>query len=145
MIHLCKKFLGDAGVVALGPYSDNHHSKFWLVCGGRDGWMASPTRWTWAWVNSGSWWWTGRPGVLRFMQSQRVKHGWAAKLNWNDTFEKACLYLHWSPVKMDQTHGIPFNNQDVLETAFHLIKLIRTDTTLDLSQKTEKTFHKMVE
>ena len=32
---------------------------------GWDGWMASPTRWTWVWVNSGSWWWTGRPGVLR--------------------------------------------------------------------------------
>ena len=38
---------------------------------GWDGWMASPTRWTWVWINSGSWWWTGRPGVLRFMGSQR--------------------------------------------------------------------------
>ena len=37
---------------------------------GWDGWMASPTQWTWVWVNSGSWWWTGRPGVLRFMGSQ---------------------------------------------------------------------------
>ena len=34
---------------------------------GWDGWMASPTQWTWVWVNSGSWWWTGRPGVLRFI------------------------------------------------------------------------------
>ena len=48
---------------------------------GWDGWMASLTRWTWVWVNSRSWWWTGRPGVLRFMGSQRVntterlKHG----------------------------------------------------------------------
>ena len=40
---------------------------------GWDGWMASPTRWTWIWVNSGSWWWTGRPGVLRFTGSQRVR------------------------------------------------------------------------
>ena len=39
---------------------------------GWDGWMASPTRWTWVWVNSGSWWWTGRPGVLRFMGSQQL-------------------------------------------------------------------------
>ena len=39
---------------------------------GWDGWMASPTRRTWVWVNSRSWWWTGRPGVLRFMGSQRV-------------------------------------------------------------------------
>ena len=44
---------------------------------GWDGWMASPTQWTWVWVNSGSWWWTGRPGVLRFMGSQRVGHDWA--------------------------------------------------------------------
>ena len=40
---------------------------------GWDGWMASPTRWTWVWVNSGSWWWTGRPGVLRFMGSTRSR------------------------------------------------------------------------
>ena len=48
---------------------------------GWDGWMASRTRWTWIWVNSGSWWWTGRPGMLRFMGSQRVGHDWA-ELNW---------------------------------------------------------------
>ena len=46
-----------------------------------DGWMASPTRWTWVWVDSRSWWWTGRPGVLRFMGSQRVRHDWASELN----------------------------------------------------------------
>ena len=44
--------------------------------------MASLTRWTWVWVNSGSWWWTGRPGVLRFMGSQRVGRNWATELNW---------------------------------------------------------------
>ena len=49
---------------------------------GWDGWMASPTRWTWVWVNSRSWWWTGRPGVLQFMGSQRVGHDWATELNW---------------------------------------------------------------
>ena len=43
--------------------------------------MASRTRWTWVWVNSGSWWWTGRPGVLRFMGSQRVRHDWVTELN----------------------------------------------------------------
>ena len=50
---------------------------------GWDGWMASSTRWAWVWVNSRSWWWTGRPGVLRFMGSQRVRHDWATELNWN--------------------------------------------------------------
>ena len=49
---------------------------------GWDGWMASPTRWTWVWVNSGSWWWTGRHGVLRFMGSHRVRHDWVTELNW---------------------------------------------------------------
>ena len=51
---------------------------------GWDGWMASLTGWTWVWVNSGSWWWTGRPGVLRFMGSQRVSHDWATDLIWSD-------------------------------------------------------------
>ena len=49
---------------------------------GWDGWMASPTRWAWVWVNSRSWWWTGRPGVLGFMGSQGVGHDWATELNW---------------------------------------------------------------
>ena len=51
---------------------------------GWDGWMVSPTWWTWVWVNSGSWWWTGRPGVLQFMGSQRVRHDWASELNFPD-------------------------------------------------------------
>ena len=50
---------------------------------GWDGWMASPTQWTWVWVNSGSWWWTGRPGVLRCMGSQRIGHDWVTELNWS--------------------------------------------------------------
>ena len=47
-----------------------------------DGWMASLTRWTWVWVNSRSWWWIRRPGVLQFVGSQRVGHDWATELNW---------------------------------------------------------------
>ena len=49
---------------------------------GWDGWMASPTQWMWVWVNSGRWWWTGRPGMLRFMGSRRVGHDWATELHW---------------------------------------------------------------
>ena len=49
---------------------------------GWDGWMASPTQWTW--VNSGSWWWTGRTGALQSMGSQRVGHDWATELNWTE-------------------------------------------------------------
>ena len=47
-----------------------------------DGWMASQTQWTWVWTNSGSWWWTGKPGVLQSMGSQRARHDWATELNW---------------------------------------------------------------
>ena len=47
---------------------------------GWDGWMASPTQWTWVWVNSGIWWWTGRPGVLQSMGSRRVGH--TEWMNW---------------------------------------------------------------
>ena len=47
-----------------------------------DGWMASLTQWTWVWVNSRSWWWTGKPGVLQSMGSQRVRQDWATELNW---------------------------------------------------------------
>ena len=56
---------------------------------GWDGWMASLTHWTWVWVGSGIWWWTGKPGMLQSMGSQRVRHNWVAKLNW-------CLVLNVS-------------------------------------------------
>ena len=61
---------------------------------GWDGWMASPTQWTWVWVNSGRWWWTGRPGVLQFMGSQRVRQDWATELNWTETFRIA-MFSQW--------------------------------------------------
>ena len=48
---------------------------------GWHGWMASATQWTWVWASFGSWWWTGKPGMLRFMGSQRVGHNWVTELN----------------------------------------------------------------
>ena len=69
---------------------------------GWDGSMASPTWWTWVWVNSRSWWWTGRPGVLQFMGLQRVGHNWATELNWtglmSSTSVKATL---WADEKVE--------------------------------------------
>ena len=50
-----------------------------------DGWMVSLTQWTWVWINSGSWWWTGRPGMLQSMGSQRVGHDWT-ELTIHETF-----------------------------------------------------------
>ena len=60
---------------------------------GWDGWMASLSRWMRVWVNSGSWWWTGRPGVLRFMGLQRVRHDWATELNCTEwSLSLGCIY-----------------------------------------------------
>ena len=61
---------------------------------GWDGWMASPNWWAWVWVNSGSWWWTGRPGVLQSMGSQRVRHDWVTEQKWTWTEALAgCQYI----------------------------------------------------
>ena len=81
-----------------------HWKKLWcwegLGAGGEgddrgwDGWMVSQTRWTWVWVNSGRWWWTGRPGMLRFMGSQRVGHNGVNELNWTELkLLRACKWL----------------------------------------------------
>ena len=60
-----------------------------------DGWMASPTQWTWVWVTSGSWWWTGRPGVLQSMGSQRVRDDWATELNWTELNWTLHMFPNW--------------------------------------------------
>ena len=65
---------------------------------GWDGWMASLTQWTWVWVNSRSWWWTGRPGVRESMGLQRVGHDWATELNW--------IKLNMLPVVVNKNPGL---------------------------------------
>ena len=65
-------------------------------CRGWDGQMASPTQWTWVWVDSGSWWWTGRPGMLQFMGSQSVRHGWATELNWTVNLSGPLFPCRWN-------------------------------------------------
>ena len=85
---------------------------------GWDGWMASPTRWTWVWMNSGSWWWTGRPGVLRFMGRKELDTN--EQLNWTELknthlsqsmrriwlFATLWTAIHQAPLSM----GIPDKN-----------------------------------
>ena len=98
----CWMFIGRIDVEAETPILWPPHVKSWLIgkdwcwegLGARgegddrgwDGWMAPLTRWTWVWVNSGSWWWTGRPGVLRFMGLQRVRQ--TEWLIWSDLILK---------------------------------------------------------
>ena len=62
---------------------------------GWDGWMASPTQWAWVWVSSGSWWRTGKPGMLQSMGSQRVGHEWATKLtDWTTLWGRYYFFSH---------------------------------------------------
>ena len=90
---------------------------------GWDGWMALLTRWTWIWVNSGSWWWTGRPGVLWFTGSQRVKHGWATELKWTD-------YNLWYVKLYPKTSGFKFSRKILFyfSSCILCIEFIRTWT-----------------
>ena len=93
-------FIGRTHVEAETPILWPPHVKSWLIgkdpnAGGywrqeetkRMSWLdgiinSCPIRWAWVWVDSGSWWWTGRSDMLRFMGSQRVGHDWATELNW---------------------------------------------------------------
>ena len=91
-------FFGGKDGKAEAPVLWPPHAKSWLIgkdsdsgrdwgqeekgMTGWDGWMASPTQWTWVWVNSRSWWWTERPGVLQSMGLQIVGHNWVTELNW---------------------------------------------------------------
>ena len=93
-------FIGRTDVEAETPILWPPEAKNWLLgkdpVAGKDwrrvekGWQrmrwlkASLTQWAWVWVNSRSWWWTGRPGVLRFMGLQRAGHDWTTELNWTE-------------------------------------------------------------
>ena len=78
--------------------------------GGWDGWMALPTQWTWVWVDSGNWWWTGRPGVLQFMRSQSVGHNWATELHWTDSGMGRQVLNNWIVAFASTCPGITFSD-----------------------------------
>ena len=84
----------ETDTLATGPEELTHLKRPWcwerLKAGegddrGWDGWMASPSQWTWVWARPGIWWGTEKPGVLQFMRLQRVRHHWVIELNWNLT------------------------------------------------------------
>ena len=91
-------------------------------------WMASLTRWTWIWVNSGSWWWTGSPVVLRFMGSQRVGQDWVTEQNWTEREESSFLDLVNDGFTLIQWTMILAKN------AGHLLSLIDLFTVLSLEK-----------
>ena len=66
---------------------------------GWDSWMTSPSQWTWVWVNSGSWRWTGRPGVLQSVGWQRIRHEWATELNWRWYFYFLPMLHSWTKMR----------------------------------------------
>ena len=92
----------NSSILATSSEELTHWKRLWcwegLGAGGEgddrgwDGWIASPTRWMWVWVNSGSWWWTGRPSVLWFMGSQRVGHDWVTELNCKVIYFNGTVY-----------------------------------------------------
>ena len=82
-------FIGRTDVEAETPILWSPAAKSWLIWkdsdAGKD-WGQEDTQWTWVWINSRSWWWTGKPGMLWFMGSQRVGHDWVTELNWTEVW-----------------------------------------------------------
>ena len=99
-INQSRIFTGRIDAEAEAPIVCPPHGKNWLIRKdpdvrkdwrqeekgktGWDGWVASPSRWTWAWVSSESWWWIGEPGMLQSMALQRDQHNWRTELNWTN-------------------------------------------------------------
>ena len=90
-------FIGRTDVEAEIPILWPPDVKSWLIWkdsdAGKD-WEQEDTQWPCIWVNSRSWWWTGRPGMLWFMGSQRVGHDWATELNWSLDWKNWHTYFH---------------------------------------------------
>ena len=118
---------------------------------GWDGWMASLTQWMWVWGNSGSWWWTGRPGVLWFMGSQTVGHDWATELNWTETTQSSLLevcvklrvnkFWGWSEyLSYEQREGVLvlWTLRDIFITYFLFLAMLLIGDNLRTEKKNEK-------
>ena len=100
---------------------------------GCDGWMASLTRWTWVWVNSRGWWWTGRPGMLRFMGSQRVRHDWATELNWADpkNSKQKFSFIRLQIIEMNKvSKHLLLNQMTALKLSFQISLVSCTQTSI---------------
>ena len=97
---------------------------------GWDGWMASPTWWTWVWASSGNWWWTGKPGVLQSMGLQRTGHDWMIELNWEARWNQYkhkknwLAHVTWKSKRVVLTSGTAGSRvQMLLSIFFHVLAL----------------------
>ena len=110
---------------------------------GWDGLLASMTQWTWVWVNSGSWWCTGRPGVLQSMGSQRVGHDWLTELNWTESLQALQEYrvtfgysfpmqrqFYWLPISLCQHNSPTCTIQGTIQQFCQLLN-IKKETGLE--------------
>ena len=87
---------------------------------GLDDWMASSTQWPWVWVSSRSWWWTGKPGVLLSIGSQRVRHNWATELKYKiDLKACVCVNMFW-----DNTIAHNFLEWNISNAFVHLYHIV---------------------
>jgi len=96
----------------------------------RDGWMASWIQWTWVWVNSSSWWWTGKPGILQSMGSQRIGHNWATELNWTGRL-LLCYERHWHSWTPEERTSIWGQWQDLIAQRFCVIKFSQSTKEIE--------------
>ena len=98
--------------------------------------------WMWVWVNSGRWWWTGRPGVLWFMGSQRVGHDWATELSWTEKLAlsgSSCYTHHYLYLEGIAHLGhITFTSK-----AKSVLKLWQTNRTISPTSKL-RYFHSII-
>ena len=79
---------------------------------GWNGWLASPTQWTWVWIGFGSWWWTGKPGVLQSMGLQRIGHDWATELtDWR-------CKMYWFAIYCEMIITIKLINTSIVSNGF---------------------------
>ena len=107
---------------------------------GWDGWMASPTWWTWVWVDSGTWWWTGRPGLLRFMGSQRVGHDWANELNWLNESVNWLVHYGCKNLIGDRRNKLVIVRCLWSERAHFILGKVTKDSSLTFSTSIEITY-----
>ena len=98
---------------------------------GWNGWMASPTQWTWVWASFRSWWWTGKPGMLQSMRSQRVwlRYDWATELNWTVQFSRYHLLRKLHTVLHDGYTNLHLHQQCGMMPFIHIF----TNTSVQFS------------